>query len=52
MLTVFDSQTGVTITDKSDIIQALEQQGIDAADYADQEGANSVFEGVPTYWLE
>ena len=33
----FDSQTGVNITDKSDIVQVLEQQGVDAADYIDQE---------------
>ena len=32
-----DSQTGVNITDKSDIVQVLEQQGVDAADYIDQE---------------
>ena len=43
----FDSQTGVNITDKSDIKQVLEQQGIDAADYIDQEWANSVVEEVP-----
>ena len=44
----FDSQTGVNITDKSDIKQVLEQQGIDAADYIDQEWANSVVEEVPS----
>ena len=37
----FDSQTGANITGKSDIIQVLEKQGVDA-DYTDQEWANSV----------
>ena len=33
----FDSQTGGNVTDKSDIVQVLEQQEVEAADYIDQE---------------
>lgn len=41
----FDSQIGVNVTDKLDIVQVLEQQGVDAADYIDQE--HSVVGEVP-----